>query len=181
MTESSPEPKNVLFLCTANSARSILAEAILNREGVGRFRGYSAGSHPRGAVHPLALDMLARLNHDTGFARSKSWDEFAGPDAPQMDFVFTVCDLAAAETCPIWPGAPMTAHWGVPDPAAVEGSEAERGLAFRDAYRMLRNRISIFVNLPMRSLDRLTLARRLDAIGAMRAPETALEGEAETS
>jgi protein-tyrosine-phosphatase len=166
-------PKNVLFLCTGNSARSILAEGILNREGVGRFRGYSAGSHPKGEVHPLALDLLRRLNHDTGSARSKSWEEFAGPDAPRMDFVFTVCDAAAAESCPIWPGQPMTAHWGVPDPAAVEGSDAERGLAFRDAYRMLRNRISIFVNLPMASLDRLALARRLDEIGRDTAPADA--------
>jgi len=157
--------KNVLFLCTGNSARSILAEAILNREGRGRFKAYSAGSHPKGAVHPGALHLLKKLNYDTGFARSKDWDEFARPGAPAMDFVFTVCDRAAAEVCPIWPGQPMTAHWGVPDPAAAEGSEAERALAFAEAYRMLSNRISIFVNLPLSSLDRLSLQKRLDAIG----------------
>jgi protein-tyrosine-phosphatase len=156
---------NVLFLCTGNSARSILAEAILNREGQGRFRGFSAGSHPRGAVHPYTLHLLKMMNHDTSFARSKSWDEFAGPDAPEMDFVFTVCDDAASEVCPIWPGQPMTAHWGIPDPAAVEGSEAEKHFAFADTYRMLSNRISIFVNLPMKSLDKLALQRRLDEIG----------------
>jgi len=158
-------PYNVLFLCTGNSARSILAEAIVNREGIGRFRGFSAGSSPRGEVHPYALDLLARLNHDTGFARSKSWDEFAAPDAPEMDFVFTVCDQAAAEECPYWPGQPMTAHWGLPDPAAATGSEAEIRLAFSETYRMLRNRISIFVNLPLASLDRLSLQKHLDEIG----------------
>lgn len=163
---------NVLFLCTGNSARSILAEAILNREGAGRFRAFSAGSMPKGEVHPYALDLLARLNHDTGFARSKSWEEFARPEAPRLDFVFTVCDNAAAEVCPVWPGQPMTAHWGVPDPAAAEGTEAERRFAFADTYRMLNNRISIFVNLPMRSLDRLSLQRRLDEIG-QRLPESA--------
>ena len=147
-------PYNVLFLCTGNSARSILAEAILDREGRGRFRGFSAGSHPKGEVHPYALDLLKRLNHDTAFARSKSWDEFAAPGAPRMDFVFTVCDQAAAEECPYWPGQPMTAHWGVPDPAAAEGNEAEKRLAFSEAYRMLRNRISIFVNLPLASHGR---------------------------
>jgi arsenate reductase (thioredoxin) len=124
---------NVLFLCTGNSARSILAEASLNREGLGRFKAYSAGSHPKGAVHPYTLDLLQKLNFDTSFARSKDWEEFAVPGAPQMDFVFTVCDNAAAETCPIWPGQPMTAHWGVPDPAAAEGNEAEKRLAFADA------------------------------------------------
>lgn len=156
---------NVLFLCTGNSARSILAEAILNRLGAGRFRAFSAGSQPKGEVHPYALALLDRMNHDTAFARSKSWDEFAGPDAPKMDFVFTVCDNAAAETCPVWPGQPMTAHWGVPDPAAVEGTEAEKHYAFADAYRMLSNRISIFTSLPLASLDRLALQKRLDAIG----------------
>jgi len=165
-------PLNVLFLCTGNSARSILAEAILGREGAGRFHAYSAGSHPKGAVHPHALDLLKKLNYDTGFARSKDWSEYAVPEAPRMDFVFTVCDNAAAEVCPVWPGQPMTAHWGVPDPAAAEGSEAERRLAFADTYRMLNNRISIFVNLPMRSLDRLSLQRRLDEIGR-RLPESA--------
>ena len=155
---------HVLFLCTGNSARSILAEAILNREGLGRFRGFSAGSHPKGEVHPYALDLLERLNHDTT-ARSKSWDEFAAPGAPRMDFVFTVCDQAAAEECPYWPGQPMTANWGLPDPAAAEGNEAEKRLAFADTYRMLRNRISIFVNLPLASIDKLALRRQLDDIG----------------
>jgi protein-tyrosine-phosphatase len=161
---------NVLFLCTGNSARSILAEAILNREGQGRFKGFSAGSHPKGAVHPYSLQLLKTMNHDTSFARSKDWEEFAAPDAPKMDFVFTVCDDAANEACPVWPGQPMTAHWGVPDPAAVEGTEAEKHFAFADTYRMLANRISIFVNLPMTSLDKLALQRRLDEIGR-RLPE----------
>jgi arsenate reductase len=161
---------NVLFLCTGNSARSILAEAILNREGQGRFRAFSAGSHPKGAVHPSTLQLLKTMNHDTSFARSKSWNEFAVPDAPKMDFVFTVCDDAANESCPVWPGQPMTAHWGVPDPAAVEGTEAEKHFAFADTYRMLSNRISIFVNLPMKSLDKLAMQRRLDEIGR-RVPE----------
>ena len=156
---------NVLFLCTGNSARSILAEAIIGREGMGRFRGFSAGSHPKGEVHPYALELLDNLNFDTGFARSKSWDEFAGPDAPEMDFVFTVCDQAASEACPVWPGQPMSAHWGVPDPAAAEGNEAEKHLAFTEAFRMLNNRISIFVNLPLSALDSLTLQKELDAIG----------------
>lgn len=159
------EIHNVLFLCTGNSARSILAEAIMNREGLGRFRGFSAGSRPRGEPHPFAIDLLKRMNFDTSFARSKSWDEFAAPDAPKMDFVFTVCDAAAAEECPYWPGQPMTAHWGLPDPAAVEGTESEQRLAFADTYRMLTNRISIFVNLPMASLDRMALQKRLEAIG----------------
>lgn len=161
---------NVLFLCTGNSARSILAEAILNREGQGRFRAFSAGSHPKGAVHPYTLQLLKTANHDTSFARSKSWEEFAAPDAPKMDFVFTVCDDAANEACPVWPGQPMTAHWGVPDPAAVEGTDAEKHFAFADTYRMLSNRLSIFVSLPMKSLDRLALQRRLDEIGR-RLPE----------
>lgn len=166
-------PYNVLFLCTGNSARSILAEAIVNREGAGRFRGFSAGSQPKGEVHPYAVDLLKRLNHDTSFARSKSWDEFALPGAPVMDFVFTVCDQAAAETCPFWPGQPMSAHWGLPDPAAAAGNEAEIRLAFSETYRMLRNRISIFVNLPIPSLDRLALQERLDDIGH----HGAIEGE----
>ena len=156
---------NVLFLCTGNSARSILAEAILNREGMGRFKAFSAGSHPKGAPHPYTIDLLDGLNYDTAFARSKSWDEFAAPGAPTMDFVFTVCDDAANEACPLWPGQPMTAHWGVPDPAAAQGSEAEKRLAFADAYRMLRNRISIFVSLPIASLDQLALQKQLDTIG----------------
>ena len=156
---------NVLFLCTGNSARSILAEAILNREGAGRFRAFSAGSRPKGTVHPQAIRLLRQMNHDTSFARSKDWSEFAEPDAPRMDFVFTVCDAAASETCPVWPGQPMSAHWGVPDPAAATGSEAEVRLAFSEAYRMLNNRISVFVSLPLASLDRLALQRHLDAIG----------------
>ncbi len=159
------DPYNVLFLCTGNSARSIIAEAILNREGIGKFRGFSAGSQPKGAVHPYTLDLLKRLNHDTSFARSKSWDEFTWADAPRLDFVFTVCDNAAAEECPYWPGQPMTAHWGMPDPAAATGNDAERHLAFSDTYRMLRSRISIFVSLPLAALDRLSLQQRLDAIG----------------
>ena len=159
------KPYDVLFLCTGNSARSLLAEAILNRDGLGRFHAYSAGSHPRGAPHPYTIDLLKRLNHDVGSIRSKSWDEFAAPTAPKLDFVFTVCDQAAAEECPYWPGQPMSAHWGMPDPAAVEGNEAEKRLAFSEAYRMLRNRISIFVSLPMGSLDKLALQKRLDAIG----------------
>ncbi len=156
---------NVLFLCTGNSARSIIAEAILNRVGSGRFVAYSAGSQPKGTVHPYALQLLKTMNHDTSFARSKSWDEFAKPDAPEMDFVFTVCDSAAAETCPVWPGQPMTALWGVPDPAAVEGTDAEKHLAFADTYRMMNNRISVFTSLPLASLDRLALQKRLDEIG----------------
>ena len=166
-------PYNVLFLCTGNSARSLIAEAILNREGMGRFRGYSAGSQPKDAPHPFTLELLERLNHDTGFARSKSWDEFAGGGAPQMDFVFTVCDSAAAETCPLWPGQPMSAHWGVPDPAAATGNEAERHLAFSEAYRMLNNRISIFVSLPLDRLDTLALQKRLEDIGQTGAEEAA--------
>jgi protein-tyrosine-phosphatase len=156
---------NVLFLCTGNSARSIIAEAIMNREGRGRFRGFSAGSQPKGEPNPFAISLLKKLNFDTSSLRSKSWDEFAAPGAPEMNFVFTVCDSAAAEQCPYWPGQPMTAHWGLPDPAAVEGSDAEKAIAFADAFRMLNQRISIFVNLPMASLDRLALQRRLDEIG----------------
>jgi protein-tyrosine-phosphatase len=165
MTADDTRVFNVLFLCTGNSARSILAEAALTREGMGRFKAYSAGSHPKGEVHPYALNLLKRLNFSTGFARSKSWEEFAGPDAPKLDFVFTVCDRAAAEECPIWPGQPMTAHWGVPDPALATGTDAEIRLAFAEAYRQLNNRISIFCNLPMASLDRLTLQKRLKEIG----------------
>ena len=156
---------SVLFLCTGNSARSILAECILNREGKGRFRAFSAGSQPKGQVHPFAIELLKKLNHPTAGLRSKNWEEFAAPGAPAMDFVFTVCDNAANEVCPVWPGQPMTAHWGLPDPAAAEGTEAERHLAFADAYRMLLNRISIFTSLPMRSLDRLAIQKRLDEIG----------------
>ncbi|MEO1001228.1 MAG: helix-turn-helix domain-containing protein, partial [Pseudomonadota bacterium] len=158
-------PMNVLFLCTGNSARSIMAEAILEEAGEGRFRAFSAGSHPRGAPHPMALDLLALKGHDTGFARSKSWDEFAVPDAPEMDFVFTVCDRAAAETCPVWPGQPISANWGVPDPAAADGNEAERRVAFAETYRMLWNRIKAFRSLPFESLDALALKRAADEIG----------------
>lgn len=159
------EPFNVLFLCTGNSVRSILAEAILNRVGSGRFNAYSAGSQPNGEVHPYSLQLLKSLDYDTSFARSKPWDEFATPDAPKMDFVFTVCDDAANEACPVWPGQPMTAHWGVPDPAVAEGTEAEKHLAFAEAYRMLNNRISIFISLPMNVIDKLALQKRLDEIG----------------
>ncbi|WP_346909251.1 arsenate reductase ArsC [uncultured Roseibium sp.] len=156
---------NVLFLCTGNSARSIMAEAILNRVGQGRFKAYSAGSHPSGEVNPRALQLLQKLNYKTDVMRSKSWAEFAEAGAPTMDFVFTVCDQAAAESCPVWPGQPMTAHWGVPDPVRAEGSETERSLAFTEAYRMLNNRLSIFVNLPITSLDKLALQKKLDDIG----------------
>jgi protein-tyrosine-phosphatase len=159
------QPFNVLFLCTGNSARSIMAEAILNRVGQGKFRAVSAGSHPKGQVHQYALDLLRRMNHDVSGLRSKSWQEFSKSDAPKLDFVFTVCDNAAKEACPVWPGQPMTAHWGIPDPAEAEGNEAERRLAFADTYRMLNNRISIFVSLPLGSLDELTLQKHLDAIG----------------
>jgi arsenate reductase (thioredoxin) len=158
-------PFNVLFLCTGNSARSIMAEVLLNRAGQGKFRAFSAGSQPKGQVHPYALDLLRKLNFDVSALRSKSWSEFAAPDAPTLDFVFTVCDNAAAETCPVWPGQPMTAHWGVPDPAEATGKEAEVRLAFADAFRMLSNRINIFVALPLRSLDQLSLQRQLDSIG----------------
>jgi len=157
--------KNVLFLCTGNSARSIIAEAIMNRAGAGRFLGFSAGSHPTGTVNPHAIALLKALNHPTGDLRSKDWDEFSGPDAPQMDFVFTVCDNAANEICPIWPGQPMSAHWGLPDPAAVEGTDAEIAAAFADTYRMMNNRIEVFANLPHASLDRLSLQRHLDEVG----------------
>ena len=156
---------NVLFLCTGNSARSILSEAIMNRLGGGRFKGYSAGSQPKGEVHPFAIDLLRQFNHVTDDLRSKSWEEFAKPGAPPLDFVFTVCDSAAAEVCPVWPGQPMTAHWGIPDPAAMTGNEAERRAAFADAYGRMDNRISIFLNLPLASLDRMALKNRLDKIG----------------
>lgn len=156
---------NVLFLCTHNSARSVIAECIMNRLGMGKFRGFSAGSAPRGAIHPYALDMLRQQNYDVSGLRSKSWDEFAEPGAPQLDFVFTVCDSAAAEVCPIWPGQPMTAHWGLADPSAAEGNEAEKRYAFANTHRMLYQRIDIFVNLPLASLDKLALQRKLDEIG----------------
>jgi len=156
---------NVLFLCTGNSARSVMAEVILDRAGQGKFKAYSAGSQPKGRVHPYTLDLLQNLHYDVSGLRSKSWLEFAQPDSPKLDFVFTVCDNAAGETCPVWPGQPMTAHWGIPDPAAAEGSEAEIRYAFADALRMLTNRINIFVSLPLAKLDRLSLQKRLDAIG----------------
>ncbi len=162
---------NVLFLCTGNSARSIMAEALMNQWGRGQFRGFSAGSHPKGVVHPIALELLQRMNFPTANLRSKSWDEFAAPGAGALDFVFTVCDNAAAEVCPYWAGQPMTAHWGVPDPAAVEGTDAEKWLAFREAFRLLDNRIKIFTSLPLYSLDRMKLQERLDAIGKLRPPE----------
>ena len=166
MKSAAPEPQfNVLFLCTGNSARSILAEAILNREGKGRFRAYSAGSNPTGKVHPNALELLKSMNFETSFARSKAWDEFADAAAPTLDFVFTVCDNAAGETCPVWPGQPMSAHWGIPDPAAVTGSESDVSLAFADAFRMLSARISVFVSLPLESIDRLSLQEHLNEIG----------------
>jgi len=156
---------NVLFLCTGNSARSIMGEAILNRVGAGRFKAYSAGSHPKGEVNPRTLQLLKRLDYSTESYRSKSWDEFARSDAPDFDFVITVCDQAAQEVCPIWPGQPMTAHWGVPDPAAATGTDAEIDRAFYEAYRQLNNRISLFVALPLARLDRLALKKRLDEIG----------------
>jgi arsenate reductase len=159
---------NILFLCTANSARSVLAESIMNREGAAKFTAYSAGSMPSGRINPHAVHLLESLNYKTGQLRSKSWEEFARPDAPRLDFVITVCNNAAGEVCPVWPGQPIQAHWGVPDPAAAEGSEAEVSLAFADAYRQLYNRITIFSALPIESLDRLALERKMDEIGATR-------------
>jgi arsenate reductase len=156
---------NALFLCTGNSARSIFGEVLLNQLGRGRFHAYSAGSHPRGAVHPRTLELLRRLRFGNDGLRSKSWDEFTKPGAPKLDFVFTVCDNAAAETCPVWPGQPMTAHWGVPDPAAVEGSDDQIERAFAQAFQLLQRRISLFVSLPLSKLDRLSLQGRLDDIG----------------
>ncbi len=156
---------NVLFLCTGNSARSILAESLLTAHGKGQFRGYSAGSHPKGAVRPEALRLLRALDLPTEGLRSKSWDEFAGPDAPHMDFVLTVCDDAAGEVCPVWPGKPVTAHWAIPDPAAVDGSESKIAHAFSEALRMLEQRIKIFLALPIKQLDTIALKRELDAIG----------------
>jgi protein-tyrosine-phosphatase len=160
-------PFNVLFLCTGNSARSILAEAILNKLGAGKFRAYSVGSRPKRHVHPETQRLLQSLGYDTSGFRSKSWDEFTAPGAPNFDFVFTVCDNAAAETCPLWPGQPMTAHWGVPDPAQAKDTPAEVALAFKDAYLMLHQRIGIFTSLPLRSLDQLTLRNKLKEIGRM--------------
>ena len=160
---------NVLFLCTGNSARSILAEVLLEHWGKGRFTGYSAGSFPKGTVHPLALEELERHHLPTSGLRSKSWNEFARAGAPVMDFVFTVCDQAAGEACPVWPANPVTAHWGVPDPAAVDGTEAEQRKVFRAAYLALENRIKIFVALPIDSLDRLAVKQKVDEIGRLRA------------
>jgi arsenate reductase (thioredoxin) len=160
-------PYNVLFLCTGNSARSIMAEVILNKLGAGKFHGYSAGSQPKGQVHPLTTQLLKSLGYDTSGVRSKSWTEYAKPGAPMLDFVFTVCDNAAGETCPVWPGQPMTAHWGIPDPAEATGSGAEIALAFKDAYRMLHQRIGVFTALPLRSLDQLSLQLKLRDIGRM--------------
>ncbi len=159
---------NVLFLCTGNTARSVLAEAILMRAGKEKFRAYSAGSFPKGTVHPQTIRVLENLGYETAGFRSKSWDEFSEPNAPKMDFVFTVCDNAAAETCPVWIGQPMTAHWGVPDPAAAVGNDAEISHAFNEAYRQLHNRIVAFVNLPIASLDRMSLKNKLEEIGNTR-------------
>jgi arsenate reductase (thioredoxin) len=161
------QPFHVLFLCTGNSARSIMAEAILNKVGAGKFRAYSAGSQPKGRVHPETMKLLQGLGYDTSGHRSKSWSEFANPGAPLLDFVFTVCDNAAGEACPVWPGQPMTAHWGVPDPAEAKGNPAEVALAFKDAYRMLHQRIGIFSALPLRSLGKFSLQAKLRDIGRM--------------
>ena len=169
---------NVLFLCTGNSARSILAESILNIEGKGRFKVYSAGSQPKGDVNPLALKELAALGYPTEGFRSKSWDEFAEPGAPEMDFIFTVCDSAAGEACPVWIGHPMTAHWGVEDPASVDGSDVEKGRAFAQAARFLKNRIMAFVSLPLASIDKLALEAHLRQIGAMEGSTSRMPGVA---
>jgi arsenate reductase (thioredoxin) len=167
MNPNMDQPFNVLFLCTGNSARSIMAEAILKKYAMGKFRAFSAGSQPKGHVHPETLRLLKNLGYDLAGVRSKSWSEFADPGAPLLDFVFTVCDNAAGETCPLWPGQPMTAHWGVPDPAEAKGNPAEIALAFKDTYRMLERRIGIFVSLPLRSLDQLSLQKKLREIGRM--------------
>ena len=162
------EPFNVLFLCTGNSARSIFAEALMNRFGQGKFRGFSAGSHPKGEINPFTIYELEHNNYLTDGLRSKDWSEFEADDAPKMDFVFTVCDKAAAEVCPVWPGQPMTAHWGVPDPAELEGTTIEKKAAFHRAFAELQNRISIFTSLPIESLDKLKLQEKLDEIGKVR-------------
>lgn len=164
---STHRPLNVLFLCTHNSARSVIGEVVLNRLGMGKFKAYSAGSQPSGRIHPYALELLQKLNYDTTSLRSKSWEEFSKPGAPDLDFVFTVCDNAAEEVCPVWPGQPISAHWGLPDPSAAGGSEPEKRLAFADTHRMLYQRISIFTNLPLASLDALSLQKRLNQIGRM--------------
>ena len=165
--------RNVLFPCTGNSARSIMAEAILNRVGSGRFRAHSAGSLPAADINPRTVELLERLNYPVGEYRTKSWDEFAARGAPELDFVFTVCDNAAQEVCPVWPGQPMTAHWGVPDPAAATGNDAEIAATFAATYRMLNNRIGIFVSLPFAALDKLALQKRLDEIGERNPDEPA--------
>lgn len=165
MTNQTDKTYNVLFLCTGNSARSVLAEALINHWGQGRFRGFSAGSRPAGTVNPIAVQLLQHMGLPVEGLRSKSWDEFAAPGAQPLDFVFTVCDNAAGEQCPFWPGQPMTAHWGVADPAAVQGTDTEKWLAFRQAFRELENRIRIFSSLRLESLDRLSLQHRLDEIG----------------
>ena len=167
MTAMPERPYNVLFLCTGNSARSILAEAILNREGGGRFRAFSAGSHPKGEVHPAAIDLLGGLGFPTGELRSKSWDEFASPGAPELDFIFTVCGNAAGESCPVWPGKPITAHWGIEDPASVDGPG--QAAAFQEAFHAMHRRIALFIALPIDSLDRMTLDRKMREIRAARA------------
>ncbi len=168
MTEARP-PTNVLFLCTGNSARSILAECIIERVGGGKFHGFSAGSHPKGEIHPFALDLLRRRGFSTGHLRSTGWAAFAAPGAPEMDFIFTVCDNAAVEVCPIWPGRPVSAHWGLPDPAAAGGSDADRRRAFEDAMRVLTRRIERFVALPLAGLDRAALMPTLNEIGGLAA------------
>jgi len=174
MSDAPHRPFNVLFLCTHNSARSVLAESIMNRVGAGRFKAYSAGSMPSGEINPHAISLLQRLNFKTDHLRSKSWEEFSrdhNPDAPDLDFVFTVCDNAAGEVCPIWPGQPMSAHWGIPNPGDAGGSDAEIALAFAEAYRQLNSRITLFCALPLASLDRLSLQKRLDEIGKSLAPD----------
>lgn len=163
---------NVLFLCTRNSARSIMAECAINRWGRGKFRGFSAGSHPKGAVHPMTLELLASLNYETAGLRSKSWDEFARPDGPPLDFVFTVCDQVAGETCPVWPGQPITAHWGATDPAAFVGSPEQARRFFHRIYTELENRIKIFTSLPIDALDRFAIERRVREIGRIKTPES---------
>jgi arsenate reductase len=169
---------NVLFLCTGNTARSVLAEGILRKDGAGRFNAFSAGSHPKGVVNPFALKVLEAHGYPSDGYRSKSWDEFAAPGAPHMDFVFTVCDSAAGEACPVWPGHPMTAHWGIEDPAAVEGSDVEKERAFNAAFRFMRNRIGAFTALPLKSLDGLLLRNKLRDIGRMDGATTTLAGAA---
>jgi protein-tyrosine-phosphatase len=173
-TQQPDRPYHVLFLCTGNSARSILGEAILNRIGAGKFKAWSAGSDPKGQVNPHTIALLQRLGYPTGGLRSKSWSEFTGSDAPALDFVFTVCDNAANEVCPVWPAQPMTAHWGIPDPAAIEVSDEDIAFAFREAFTMLQRRIGIFASLPVESLDRMSLQRRLDEIGKDRSSTGAL-------